>query len=308
MLAKAFPSTAAPRFEPPSAVAVQPPQIVRVPPAKSAQPAKPAESAYKRPVPTESTAVTKQVSSKPTQPAKTAAQPSQKPRVTATKEPSLSAPAYSLLSPKLLARVPDLPQPELRPTQVSPLASPPKKVEGAGRAASTQPEDAKKYAKPADSTPLSKPPFRTSSAKNSGLALVLQDKPIPVDVPPIVRNGNALVPFRQVFERAGGIVVWIPSKKAVHGQAPGKNVTLTIGSKRANVKRTGGFDGTRCVHTKRKDYGAGPIPESLAGNAGCVRPQNQNCTPVFAPTENGCEINRRSLLKADKYKEVCRPN
>lgn len=235
MLAKAFPSTAAPRFEPPSAVAVQPPQIVRVPPSKTAQPTKPAESAYKRPAPTESTAVTKQSPSKPVQPAKTAAQPPQKPRVTASREPSLSAPAYSLPSPKLLARVPDLPQPELRPTPISPLASTPKKVEGAGRAASAQPADAKKYAKPADDTPLSKPPFRTSSAKNSGLALVLQGKPIPVDVPPIVRNGKALVPFRQVFEQAGGIVAWVPTKKAVHGQAPGKNVTLTIGSKRASV-------------------------------------------------------------------------
>lgn len=228
MLAKASPSTA-PRFELPPAVSVQPPQT---PSAKTAQPTKPTEGTSKRTAPTGSTAVAKQDSSKPAQ-TKTPAAPS-KPAITA-REPSLSTPAYSLPSPKLLARVPDLPQPELKPTKINPLASPPKKVESTSRATPAQPADEKKYSKPANNTPLSAPPFHATSAQNSGLKLVLRDKPIPVDVPPVVKNGRALVPFRQVFEQAGGIVVWVPNKKIVHGQAPGKNVTLTIGSKRASV-------------------------------------------------------------------------
>ncbi|MGC8833527.1 MAG: stalk domain-containing protein [Armatimonadota bacterium] len=235
MLAKAFPSTAAPRFELPSAVSVQPPQTSQTPSAKTAQPAKPAESTPKRAAPTGSTAVAKQDSSKPVQTKTSAAPSNPKPSAAAAREPLLSTPAYSPPSPKLLARVPDLPQPELKPTKISPLASPPKKVEGTSRATSAQPANAPKYPKPANNTPLSAPPFHATSVQNSTLKLVLQDKPIPVDVPPVVKNGKALVPFRQVFEQAGGIVVWVPNKKIVHGQALGKNVTLTIGSKRASV-------------------------------------------------------------------------
>jgi LysM repeat protein len=67
--------------------------------------------------------------------------------------------------------------------------------------------------------------------------LVMNDKRVAFDVQPRIENGLPLAPFRQIFEHAGGVVVWDPSSQEVHAANEGKDIKLRIGSKEANVNQ-----------------------------------------------------------------------
>ncbi|MGG1660423.1 stalk domain-containing protein [Brevibacillus sp. NRS-1366] len=49
------------------------------------------------------------------------------------------------------------------------------------------------------------------------------------DVPPIIKNGRVLVPFRKIFESLGAQVTWDPNERAVHADKFGTQITLIIG-------------------------------------------------------------------------------
>ncbi len=55
------------------------------------------------------------------------------------------------------------------------------------------------------------------------------------DARPFVQDGLPLLPFRAVFERAGGTVIWHPQNQEVEAHKEGKNIWLKIGSRRAQV-------------------------------------------------------------------------
>lgn len=55
------------------------------------------------------------------------------------------------------------------------------------------------------------------------------------DAHPFVQNNLPLLPFRAVFETAGGTVIWHPDTREVEAHKEGKDILLKIGSKRAQV-------------------------------------------------------------------------
>jgi LysM repeat protein len=67
--------------------------------------------------------------------------------------------------------------------------------------------------------------------------VVLNDSRVAFDVNPRVENGLSLAPFRQMFEHAGGVVVWYPDQQEVRAANPQKEVRLQIGSKEAKVNQ-----------------------------------------------------------------------
>ena len=67
--------------------------------------------------------------------------------------------------------------------------------------------------------------------------VVLNDRRVAFDVTPRVENGLALTPFRQIFEHAGGVVVWYPDSREVRAANDLREVKLQIGSKEAKVNQ-----------------------------------------------------------------------
>lgn len=67
--------------------------------------------------------------------------------------------------------------------------------------------------------------------------LVLNDQRVAFDVSPRIENGLPLAPFRQIFEHAGGVVVWNPESQEVRAANDSKDVKLKIGSKEAVVNQ-----------------------------------------------------------------------
>lgn len=67
--------------------------------------------------------------------------------------------------------------------------------------------------------------------------LVLDDRRIAFDVPPRIENGLPLAPFRQIFEHAGGVVIWYPETQEVRAANGQTEIKLNIGSKEALVNR-----------------------------------------------------------------------
>lgn len=65
--------------------------------------------------------------------------------------------------------------------------------------------------------------------------LVVDNHRIEFDVNPRFEKGLAVAPFRQIFEHAGGVVVYYPGDRTVKAARPDKEVRLQIGSKEAHV-------------------------------------------------------------------------
>ncbi|MBI3910074.1 MAG: LysM peptidoglycan-binding domain-containing protein [Armatimonadetes bacterium] len=65
--------------------------------------------------------------------------------------------------------------------------------------------------------------------------VAIEDQPVRFDVPPRVDGGIPLAPFRQIFEHAGGKVMWIKETREVHGSKPDTEVRLKIGSDQALI-------------------------------------------------------------------------
>lgn len=67
--------------------------------------------------------------------------------------------------------------------------------------------------------------------------IVLGDRRVAFDVTPRIENGLALAPFRQIFEHAGGVVVWYPESREVRAANDTTEVKLHVGSKEALVNK-----------------------------------------------------------------------
>jgi LysM repeat protein len=68
--------------------------------------------------------------------------------------------------------------------------------------------------------------------------VVLDNQKIDFDVQPRLENGIPLAPFRQIFEHAGGVVVWNNENQAIRAANDRTDVRLQIGSKQASVNQT----------------------------------------------------------------------
>lgn len=62
------------------------------------------------------------------------------------------------------------------------------------------------------------------------LRISLNDQLLDLDVAPWVQEGLTMVPFRQIFERSGGVVLWLPGERVVRAYRPGTQVEIKIGS------------------------------------------------------------------------------
>lgn len=67
--------------------------------------------------------------------------------------------------------------------------------------------------------------------------VVLNHQRVAFDVAPRVENGLPLAPFRQIFEHAGGVVVWYGETQEVRAATETKDVKVKIGSKEATVNQ-----------------------------------------------------------------------
>ena len=67
--------------------------------------------------------------------------------------------------------------------------------------------------------------------------VAMNGQSIHFDVSPRVENGLPLAPFRQIFEHAGGTVVWYPETQEVHAANDSKDIKLKVGSKEAVVNQ-----------------------------------------------------------------------
>jgi LysM repeat protein len=65
--------------------------------------------------------------------------------------------------------------------------------------------------------------------------IVVDNRRIEFDVNPRIEKGLPIAPFRQIFEHAGGVVVYYPADRTVKAAKPDKEVRLQIGSAEAMV-------------------------------------------------------------------------
>ena len=86
----------------------------------------------------------------------------------------------------------------------------------------------------ANALPAGRPARAGSMLKIPGsFQVVVNNRRVGFDVPPRVEQGVALAPFRQIFEHAGGIVVWSPSNREVQANRGDTDLKLQIGSREA---------------------------------------------------------------------------
>jgi len=73
--------------------------------------------------------------------------------------------------------------------------------------------------------------------RNAGgpIGLTVDNTKLALDVPPQIQSGVALVPFRQIIEHTGGVVLWMPTTRTVRGTVQNQAIQLTIGSRHALV-------------------------------------------------------------------------
>ena len=149
--------------------------------------------------------------------------------------PAVSLPQQGAPSPRLIAKA-VIPQVELRQTPFAPRPAQPKPI------AAARPVLAKAdVPKPPVTTPpraqspisVTRPIHAKPAPKH--LAVMLNDAVLPLDVPPALSGGKVFIPLRQVLERAGGIVMWLPAQKVVRAQAGQKRIQVAIGSRQAVV-------------------------------------------------------------------------
>lgn len=68
--------------------------------------------------------------------------------------------------------------------------------------------------------------------------ILVDNRPIPFDVAPLMRNSRILVPFRAIAESLGIDVTWDQATGTVHATGYGKNISLQVGNLSAQVNGT----------------------------------------------------------------------
>ena len=77
---------------------------------------------------------------------------------------------------------------------------------------------------------VSSQPAAPASPASNEIKVILNDKPVVFDQPPIIENGRTLVPLRAIFEAMGADVKWEPSTQTVTAARGNITITLKIGS------------------------------------------------------------------------------
>jgi ketosteroid isomerase-like protein len=77
-------------------------------------------------------------------------------------------------------------------------------------------------------------PSRTAQA-DDGIKVVIEGREVRFDSPPVVDQGNTLVPFRVLFEKLGLSVEWIQATKTVVGKGGGVAIELQLDRKTALI-------------------------------------------------------------------------
>lgn len=65
------------------------------------------------------------------------------------------------------------------------------------------------------------------------LRIMMGQDPIDFDVQPVIRDGIAIAPIRQIIEHSGGVVIWMPATRTVQATTGTRHIELKIGSRRA---------------------------------------------------------------------------
>lgn len=82
--------------------------------------------------------------------------------------------------------------------------------------------------------PVSPAAHRIAAARPP-LRIMLGDEPIEFDVKPVIEEGFAIAPLRQIVEHTGGVVMWLPATKTVQATSGAQSIEVRIGSRRAKV-------------------------------------------------------------------------
>lgn len=83
--------------------------------------------------------------------------------------------------------------------------------------------------------PITTPAQAQYYAPNSSASVMLNGQPLATSVPPVVDNGNTLVPMRDIFQALGATVVWNPNDSSIAAQKQSTHIWLQIGNKTARV-------------------------------------------------------------------------
>lgn len=67
------------------------------------------------------------------------------------------------------------------------------------------------------------------------IKVMLNNKRIVFDQPPVLENGRTLVPLRAIFEAMGAFVEWDEATKTLMSQRNGKTISLTLGNTKAMI-------------------------------------------------------------------------
>ncbi len=63
----------------------------------------------------------------------------------------------------------------------------------------------------------------------------LDAEPVAFDVPPFIKNGSTMVPFRDLFEKLGLKVTWIEDTQTIIGEKEGTTIRMQVGQQSADV-------------------------------------------------------------------------
>jgi hypothetical protein len=88
------------------------------------------------------------------------------------------------------------------------------------------------HARAEDPTPSSPASARTLLARPP-LRLMMGQDLINFDVQPIIEQGVAIAPLRQIIEHTGGVVMWLPADRTVQATTGSRQIEVKIGSRRA---------------------------------------------------------------------------
>lgn len=67
------------------------------------------------------------------------------------------------------------------------------------------------------------------------ITVSIDGESVNLQVPPIIREGKTLVPFRPIFEKLGLKITWDQKTQSVQGKKDGLNIQLKVGDKQAIV-------------------------------------------------------------------------
>lgn len=74
-----------------------------------------------------------------------------------------------------------------------------------------------------------------ASNTQSEITVLLNEKTIAFDQPPIIENGRTLVPLRAIFESLGASVNWEPQTRTIISKLGATTITLQLDSRTANI-------------------------------------------------------------------------